>query len=151
MNADHFKGKWNQFKGELKKKWGEITDDDLTTVEGNYDKFKGLMQERYADRKDEVSKWADEWYRTPRRTRKNRRRSDVRDASSPTGPPLPFPLGESDPIERFHTTGFRYRLQRQPSVRRAVRSGNAQRCDNRRLTWGLENGWDHNDISTAFR
>jgi uncharacterized protein YjbJ (UPF0337 family) len=64
MNADHFKGKWNQFKGELKKQWGEITDDDLTTVEGNYDKFKGLMQERYADRKDEVSKWADEWYRT---------------------------------------------------------------------------------------
>ena len=64
MNADHFKGKWNQFKGELKKQWGEITDDDLTTVEGNYDKFKGLMQERYADRKDEVSTWTDEWYRT---------------------------------------------------------------------------------------
>ena len=64
MNADHFKGKWNQFKGELKKKWGKITDDDLTTVEGDYDKFKGLMQERYADRKDEVSTWADEWHRT---------------------------------------------------------------------------------------
>jgi uncharacterized protein YjbJ (UPF0337 family) len=64
MNADHFKGKWNQFKGELKKKWGKITDDDLKTVEGNYDKFKGLMQERYADQKDEVSAWADEWYRS---------------------------------------------------------------------------------------
>ena len=64
MNADHFKGKWNQFKGELKKTWGKITDDDLTTVEGDYDKFKGLMQERYADRKDEVGKWVDEWYRT---------------------------------------------------------------------------------------
>jgi uncharacterized protein YjbJ (UPF0337 family) len=63
MNADHFKGKWNQFKGELKKKWGAITDDDLMAVEGDYDKFKGLMQERYADRKDDVTKWTDEWYR----------------------------------------------------------------------------------------
>ena len=64
MNTDHFKGKWKQFKGELKKKWGEFTDDDLMKIEGDYDKFKGAIQERYADRKDEVSRWADEWYRS---------------------------------------------------------------------------------------
>lgn len=23
MNSDHFKGKWNQFKGELKQQWGD--------------------------------------------------------------------------------------------------------------------------------
>ena len=62
MNADHFKGKWNQFKGELKKKWGEFTNDDLIKIEGDYEKFKGLAQERYADRKDEISRWADDWY-----------------------------------------------------------------------------------------
>ncbi len=44
MNADHFKGKWNQFKGELKKKWGAFTDDDLMKIEGDYDKFKGAVQ-----------------------------------------------------------------------------------------------------------
>jgi uncharacterized protein YjbJ (UPF0337 family) len=64
MNANHFKGKWNQFKGELKKKWGEFTDDDILMIEGDYDKFKGAVQERYADRKDEISRWADEWYRS---------------------------------------------------------------------------------------
>ncbi|MEQ1627846.1 MAG: CsbD family protein [Nitrospira sp.] len=63
MNSDHFKGKWNQFKGELKQQWGGFTDDDLMTIEGDYDKFKGLMQERYADRKDEVTRWVDDWYR----------------------------------------------------------------------------------------
>jgi uncharacterized protein YjbJ (UPF0337 family) len=31
-------------------------------IEGDYDKFKGAVQERYADRKDEISRWADEWY-----------------------------------------------------------------------------------------
>lgn len=63
MNSDHFKGKWNQFKGELKQQWGAFTDDDLMTIEGDYDKFKGLMLERYADRKDEVTRWVDDWYR----------------------------------------------------------------------------------------
>ena len=28
MNADQLKGKWTQFKGELKEKWGEFTDND---------------------------------------------------------------------------------------------------------------------------
>ena len=64
MNADHFKSKWSQFKGELKRKWGAFTDDDLMMIEGDYDKFKGAIQKRYADRKDEISGWADEWYRT---------------------------------------------------------------------------------------
>ncbi|HJU05861.1 MAG TPA: CsbD family protein [Nitrospiraceae bacterium] len=64
MNQDQFKGRWSQFKGELKKKWGEFTDDDLLQIEGNYDKFTGTLQQRYGDRKAEVSKWADDWFQT---------------------------------------------------------------------------------------
>ncbi|HSQ51093.1 MAG TPA: CsbD family protein [Nitrospiraceae bacterium] len=64
MNADHFKGRWNQFKGELKKQWGAFTDDDLKKIEGDYEKFKGAIQVRYADRKDEINRWVDEWYRS---------------------------------------------------------------------------------------
>ena len=64
MNADHFKAQWSQFKGELKRKWGAFTDDDLMMIEGDYDKFKGAVQRRYADRKDEIARWADEWYRS---------------------------------------------------------------------------------------
>jgi uncharacterized protein YjbJ (UPF0337 family) len=62
MNADTFKGKWSQFKGELKRQWGKFTDDDLMQIEGNYDKFKGKVQERYGDRKDEIETWANKWY-----------------------------------------------------------------------------------------
>jgi uncharacterized protein YjbJ (UPF0337 family) len=64
MNQDQFKGRWNQFKGELKKKWGEFTDDDILQIEGNYDKFTGTLQQRYGDRKAEVNKWADDWFQT---------------------------------------------------------------------------------------
>ena len=43
MNADQFKGKWIQFKGDVKQKWGKLTDDDLMQVEGTYDKFIGKV------------------------------------------------------------------------------------------------------------
>jgi uncharacterized protein YjbJ (UPF0337 family) len=62
MNADQLKGKWTQFKGELKQKWGKFTDDDLTQIGGNYDKFVGKVQERYGAKKDELMKWADQWH-----------------------------------------------------------------------------------------
>jgi len=62
MNRDHFKGRWNQFKGELKYQWANFTDDDLLQIEGNYDKFAGKLQERYADQKDQVIRWVDRWF-----------------------------------------------------------------------------------------
>lgn len=62
MNADQFKGKWQQFKGEAKRQWGKLTDDDFTEAEGNYDKFVGRVQERYGDKKEEVMKWTNDWY-----------------------------------------------------------------------------------------
>jgi uncharacterized protein YjbJ (UPF0337 family) len=65
MNAEQFKGKWMQFKGELKQKYGKFTDDDLTQIEGNYDKFMGKAQERYGDKKEELMKWANEWQQRP--------------------------------------------------------------------------------------
>ena len=61
-NEDQLKGQWKQFKGEMKKKWAEFTDDDLLYVEGNRDKLEGKIQERYGDRREEVERWVDEWF-----------------------------------------------------------------------------------------
>jgi uncharacterized protein YjbJ (UPF0337 family) len=44
MNTDQFKGRWAQFKGELKRQWGDFTDDDLLQIEGDYQKFQGKLQ-----------------------------------------------------------------------------------------------------------
>ena len=48
-------GNWNQFKGKLKEKWGKLTDDDLTYMEGKRDRVVGKLQERYSDMKMEES------------------------------------------------------------------------------------------------
>lgn len=78
MNTDQFKGKWVQFKGEVKKQWGKLTDDDLTQIEGDYDKFAGRIQERYGDKKEEVMRWADDWY-----TRQGQQGGQQREAQPP--------------------------------------------------------------------
>ena len=62
MNADQLKGKWMQFKGELKQKWGKFTDNDLQQIGGNYDRFVGKVQDRYGENKSALMKWAGQWY-----------------------------------------------------------------------------------------
>lgn len=47
MASDMLKGQWKQLRGEVKKQWGELTDDDLDIVEGERDKLIGRLQERY--------------------------------------------------------------------------------------------------------
>ncbi|HET9123065.1 MAG TPA: CsbD family protein [Acidiferrobacteraceae bacterium] len=59
MNREQLQGKWGQMKGEVKKKWGSLTDDDLMEVEGNYDKLVGKIRERHGDSEEQVRKWMD--------------------------------------------------------------------------------------------
>lgn len=62
MNKDQFKGKWEQFKGDLKKQWGKFSDNDLKEIEGDFEKFNGKLQEVYGNQKQEISDWTDKWF-----------------------------------------------------------------------------------------
>ncbi|MCH8558847.1 MAG: CsbD family protein [Balneolia bacterium] len=55
MDDLELKGNWNQIKGELKKKYGDLTDDDLTYVEGEDDAMLGRLQERLGKTKKEIA------------------------------------------------------------------------------------------------
>ena len=63
MNSDQMEGKWKQMKGSLKSRWGKLTDDDLTVIEGKKDQLVGRVQERYGIARDEAQKQVDEWNR----------------------------------------------------------------------------------------
>ena len=65
MNAEQLKGKWLQFRGEVKEKYGKFTDNEVKQIEGNCEKFVGKVQERCGDQKDALMKWADEWHEKP--------------------------------------------------------------------------------------
>jgi uncharacterized protein YjbJ (UPF0337 family) len=47
MNKDILAGKWKQVKGEVKRQWGDLTNDEIDQVEGQYEKMVGLLQEHY--------------------------------------------------------------------------------------------------------
>jgi uncharacterized protein YjbJ (UPF0337 family) len=61
MDWNRVEGNWKQFKGQIKEKWGNLTDDDLDRIEGNRDQLEGRIQERYGIAKDQVRKDVDTW------------------------------------------------------------------------------------------
>ena len=56
MNKDILKGKWTQLKGDLRSKWGKLTDDDVTQIQGDAEKFVGKLQERYGHTREQAEK-----------------------------------------------------------------------------------------------
>lgn len=59
MNWEQVKGNWNQAKGEIKARWGNLTDDDLTRIGGEKDKLLGAIQEHYGVSKEEAERQVD--------------------------------------------------------------------------------------------
>jgi uncharacterized protein YjbJ (UPF0337 family) len=64
MNENTLKGKWHQIKGEVKSRWGKLTDDDLTRAEGDAEKLVGRVQERYGYERDQAKREVDEFLRS---------------------------------------------------------------------------------------
>ncbi len=59
MNTDILKGKWMQVRGEAKKIWGKITDDEMDQIEGNVEKLIGKLQEKYGYTREQAEKEID--------------------------------------------------------------------------------------------
>ena len=49
-------GNWNQFKGKVKQHWGQLTDDELSEVEGNFDQLVGLVQQKTGETRQQVER-----------------------------------------------------------------------------------------------
>ncbi|MCB0791813.1 MAG: CsbD family protein [Flavobacteriales bacterium] len=60
MNKLELTGRWNEVKGKLKQRFSELTDDDLTFVEGKEDELLGRLQQRLGRSKDELRKVIEE-------------------------------------------------------------------------------------------
>jgi uncharacterized protein YjbJ (UPF0337 family) len=47
MDWNRVEGNWKQFKGNVKERWGKLTDDDLNVIEGRREQLEGKLQQRY--------------------------------------------------------------------------------------------------------
>jgi uncharacterized protein YjbJ (UPF0337 family) len=61
MNNDVLNGKWMQMKGEVRRQWGKLTDDDVSQIEGNSEKLIGKLQERYGYARDQAEREYNAW------------------------------------------------------------------------------------------
>jgi uncharacterized protein YjbJ (UPF0337 family) len=61
MNKDTLKGDWSMIKGKLKEKWGKLTDDDLTEINGKREQLVGKIQKRYGLAKEKAEQELANW------------------------------------------------------------------------------------------
>ena len=54
MEKLNVKGAWNEVKGKLKQKYGQLTDDDLMFAEGKEDELYGRLQQKLGKTKEEI-------------------------------------------------------------------------------------------------
>jgi uncharacterized protein YjbJ (UPF0337 family) len=56
MNKLSIKGNWNELKGKLQQKYGQLTDDDLSYAKGKENELVGKLQKKLGKTREEVIK-----------------------------------------------------------------------------------------------
>jgi len=60
VNQQTLQGNWNEIKGKLRSKWGQLTNDDLQQAHGNVDQLIGLIQRKTGEARSSVEHFLDE-------------------------------------------------------------------------------------------
>jgi len=64
MNWDQIEGKWKQYSGRFREKWGKLTDDDWQVIAGKKDQLVGRIQERYGIAREQAQREVDDFVST---------------------------------------------------------------------------------------
>jgi uncharacterized protein YjbJ (UPF0337 family) len=56
MSWDEVAGNWKQFKGNIREKWGKLTDNDLSILAGRRDQLLGQIQASCGIKPEEAEK-----------------------------------------------------------------------------------------------
>ena len=57
INQQTLQGNWNEIKGKLRSKWGQLTHDDVQGFDGNVDKLLGLIQRKTGEGRESVERF----------------------------------------------------------------------------------------------
>jgi len=60
MNQQQLAGNWNEVKGAVKQRWGQLTDQDLTSAEGSVERLIGLIQRKTGETRNKIEQFLDE-------------------------------------------------------------------------------------------
>ena len=57
INTQEIQGQWNQLRGRVKERWGQLTDDDLQIQAGNFDQLVGRIQQKTGEGREAIEKF----------------------------------------------------------------------------------------------
>jgi uncharacterized protein YjbJ (UPF0337 family) len=61
MGWDEIERDWNELKGEVKRQWSKLSDEDVELIKGKYAELLGLLQERYGHAKERAEREINDW------------------------------------------------------------------------------------------
>jgi uncharacterized protein YjbJ (UPF0337 family) len=60
VNQQTLEGNWNEIKGRIRTRWGQLTDDDLSQFHGEVDQLVGTIQRKTGEGRDAIEKYLSE-------------------------------------------------------------------------------------------
>lgn len=60
VNQQVLQGNWNEIKGKLRNKWGQLTSDDVERFDGNVDRLVGLIQRKTGEGRESIDRFLNE-------------------------------------------------------------------------------------------
>jgi uncharacterized protein YjbJ (UPF0337 family) len=60
INQQTLEGNWNEIKGKLHEKWGQLTNDDFAKAKGNVDQLVGVIQRKTGEARERVEAFLNE-------------------------------------------------------------------------------------------
>ncbi|MBX3034056.1 MAG: CsbD family protein [Bdellovibrionaceae bacterium] len=63
INENIIKGKWKEIKGDLRKKYGQLTDNEIEETKGDMTRLAGLLQKKFGYQQEEARRHIDEFMR----------------------------------------------------------------------------------------
>lgn len=64
VNQQTLLGNWNEIKGKIRSRWGQLTDDELEQAHGNLDQLIGTIQQRTGAAREEIGTFLEELTQT---------------------------------------------------------------------------------------
>jgi uncharacterized protein YjbJ (UPF0337 family) len=61
INQQTLQGNWNEIKGKLRSKWGELTDDDVMAFNGDIDQMIGTIQKKTGAARENIEQFFEQF------------------------------------------------------------------------------------------
>lgn len=62
MNQSELAGRWKELRGQVRQKWGKLTNDDLDQINGKREELVGKIQSAYGKSRDEADREVDGFF-----------------------------------------------------------------------------------------